>query len=193
MQSDNSSPMLPLVGGDEGTEQSAREDGELTTAASIGIGAVLGCLARLGLQEIVPLDFENQDFIFANFLGCLVMGFVTVCQIESKALKSGVGTGFCGSLTTFSSFAENSIAEYVVTNPSGQSIVRRIGGYFQSILTGMAVALVGHRFGTLRQPRRWPTCGSHRIRALVLPSAFLAVMVATMQVHAVSRQLASYA
>jgi fluoride ion exporter CrcB/FEX len=53
--------------------------------------------------------FYVQPYLLPNFLGCFLMGIFFVFQnelkLKSKALYKALTVGFCGSLTTFSSWA----------------------------------------------------------------------------------------
>jgi fluoride ion exporter CrcB/FEX len=53
--------------------------------------------------------FYVQPYLLPNFLGCFLMGifyvFKNEMKLKSKALSKALTVGFCGSLTTFSSWA----------------------------------------------------------------------------------------
>jgi fluoride ion exporter CrcB/FEX len=57
--------------------------------------------------------FYTQPYLLPNFLGCFIMGFLYNYKDEinrrSKGIFKGLTTGFCGSLTTFSSWAFTSL------------------------------------------------------------------------------------
>lgn len=78
---------------------------------AIFIGGGLGSLSRYGLA--VLLRMYSMDFPFAtltaNVIGSLILGF-TIALFWNKAhlsdtLKIAITVGFCGGLTTFSSFS----------------------------------------------------------------------------------------
>lgn len=62
--------------------------------------AICGSMARLGL--IALTNFENGGILWPNFTGCFVMAFSTT--VFGSTLHLLHGTGFCGTLTSFSSF-----------------------------------------------------------------------------------------
>lgn len=77
------------------------------TAVAVGLGGMLGALARWGLVEAVPAPTGWPWAIFwANLAGALALGALISRFGTSEApAVIGASTGFCGGLTTFSSFA----------------------------------------------------------------------------------------
>lgn len=78
---------------------------------AIFIGGGLGSLSRYGLS--ILLRAYSMDFPFAtlsvNFIGSLILGFA-IALFWNKApmhdtLKLAITVGFCGGLTTFSTFS----------------------------------------------------------------------------------------
>lgn len=78
---------------------------------AIFIGGGLGSLSRYGLS--IMLRAYSLDFPFAtlsiNFIGSLILGFA-IALFWNKApmhdtLKLAITVGFCGGLTTFSTFS----------------------------------------------------------------------------------------
>ena len=59
----------------------------------VSIGSIFGALIRLNL---------NDDLI-VNIIGCLLIGFIVGYKFNSK-LELFLSVGFCGALTTFSSW-----------------------------------------------------------------------------------------
>jgi CrcB protein len=82
---------------------------------TIAIGGILGCWARYALNLIQSI--YGRDFPYAtlsvNVLGCFLMGFLFVETLErltiSPSARIGLLTGFLGGLTTFSTFAMESL------------------------------------------------------------------------------------
>ncbi len=83
----------------------------------IAAGAVLGASARYFLSDLVARDI-TQAFpygtLLVNITGSLVLGFFLVYSTERVLLDPRwrllLAIGFCGSYTTFSSFAFESFA-----------------------------------------------------------------------------------
>ncbi|GAA5940451.1 FluC/FEX family fluoride channel [Sporobolomyces koalae] len=102
---------------------------------------IWGVLARLGLEWIGGFA-EREVFavIWAQIVGCIVMGFVVERskQIEEifPPLFTMLGTGFCGSLTTWSTMANDTFVAFAnLDRPRGTS---RFAGF----LSGVAVTLI---------------------------------------------------
>ena len=81
------------------------------TAALLIVGAIWGTLGRLGLVALNTYDGQSiEPTIWAQAMGCLVMGWVThpknKATIEEwyQPAFTMLGTGFCGCLTTYSSW-----------------------------------------------------------------------------------------
>lgn len=73
--------------------------------AAVYVGGAVGALSRYGLVEAVGGRL-TATFI-ANVVGCAVLGFVIAHRQNgwgSDLRLSLIGTGFCGGLTTFSTF-----------------------------------------------------------------------------------------
>ena len=72
-------------------------------AAAVIAGGAAGTLARAGLAEALPVHpgaWPWATFV-VNVAGTLILGWVVVARERWRPL---VGTGFCGALTTFSTF-----------------------------------------------------------------------------------------
>ncbi|GAA5841363.1 hypothetical protein JCM3766R1_005045 [Sporobolomyces carnicolor] len=113
----------------------------LSTCSLLIFATIWGVLARLGLEWIGRFA-ERQVFavVWAQIVGCLVMGLVTERKkrIESifPPLFAMLGTGFCGSLTTWSTMANDTFAAFAnLDQPKGTS-------RFSGFLSGVAVTLI---------------------------------------------------
>lgn len=79
-------------------------------AAAIAVGGALGAALRWALGEAVdPGGGWPWATFVANLVGCALLGAVTALRPRTDAGRLGlqgfVGVGFCGGLTTFSTFA----------------------------------------------------------------------------------------
>jgi fluoride ion exporter CrcB/FEX len=149
----------------------------LYTTSYLIFFSILGTLARLGLQSLTfyPGTPLTTSVLWANFTGSLIMGFLSEDKNlfreewghphtphpgesaehakKHKAVKKtiplyvGLTTGFCGSLTSFSSFIRDvflALANALPdpSLPDGYSIASRNGGYsFMALVAVIAVTV----------------------------------------------------
>jgi CrcB protein len=83
----------------------------------IAVGAVVGASARYFLSGLIARNFSATfpySTLFINVTGSLVLGFFLVYSTDRVLLDPRwrllVAVGFCGSYTTFSSYAFESFA-----------------------------------------------------------------------------------
>jgi CrcB protein len=108
------------------------------TAAVIAGGAV-GTLARAGLAEALPVHPGTWPWatFLVNIAGTVILGWVVIARQQWRPL---VGTGFCGALTTFSTFQ----VQLVELGDDGH--VALAAAYLAvSVACGLAAAAVGAR------------------------------------------------
>jgi CrcB protein len=103
---------------------------------AVAVGGLLGCLLRWVLAMFLNRYFPNlpPGTLAANLIGCYIIGvalaFFTQYPAFAPEWRLFLTTGFCGGLTTFSTFS----AEVVFLMQAG-----RMGGAMLAI----AVHLVG--------------------------------------------------
>ncbi|ENN96379.1 camphor resistance protein CrcB [Methanocaldococcus villosus KIN24-T80] len=74
----------------------------------IGIGGFIGAVLRYLISGLIPYDFLPLGTLIVNMIGSFIIGFLMFSSLfldipmEYKLL---IGTGFCGALTTFSTFS----------------------------------------------------------------------------------------
>ena len=83
---------------------------------AVAVGGAIGAVARYGISKIPCLtghDFPWMTFA-ANIIGAIVIGIIAGLMIDPGRLTPGqtlfFKTGFCGSLTTFSTFSLEALA-----------------------------------------------------------------------------------
>jgi len=93
-------------------------------ACWIAFFAIWGLLARMGLEALSTYPGQPVfPLIWPQFVGCAVMGFLLQDKIlfpkqdRYVPLYIGLTTGFCGSLTSFSSFMWNSFQSMANLDP----------------------------------------------------------------------------
>ncbi|KRL93024.1 fluoride efflux transporter FluC [Limosilactobacillus equigenerosi] len=85
----------------------------------VGIGCSLGAIVRnLGIETIGAWSQPMAIWV-VNMLGCFLIGLLT--QLATQRIKQSwflpfLSTGFCGGLTTFSEFAENTRQVWLTSN-----------------------------------------------------------------------------
>lgn len=80
----------------------------------IGFGGAIGAISRFGIAEMAK-RFVTGPFplgtLLANLAGCFLIGILLGSgqAEESEPLRLGVGVGFLGALTTFSTFGAETV------------------------------------------------------------------------------------
>ena len=113
-----------------------------------GIGAVSRYLISLNLSKIFEINLPCSTFL-VNIIGSFVIGFLYILFIEKNditpALKLALTVGFCGGLTTFSTFSlelfemlgNNQIFHaflYIVLSITVCLLMTTIGAYFAKLI-----------------------------------------------------------
>ncbi len=76
--------------------------------AAIGVGGVLGAAVRWAVNEALPDSVFPWSTFVVNVIGCGLLARVAWSAIRED-LKAAGGVGFCGGLTTFSTFAVETV------------------------------------------------------------------------------------
>ncbi|MCF1783581.1 CrcB family protein [Lactobacillus mulieris] len=117
---------------------------KLRVYLSVAAFGFLGGICRYFLSGI----YHAIGTVICNLLGCFLLSFLTYFVIESKKLpewlNTGLGTGFIGAFTTFSSFELDSL-KFINAN---QGVVA-ITYFLISIIFGFLFALLGMKVGIL--------------------------------------------
>ena len=112
--------------------------------AAILAGGALGTLARAGLSEALPHRAGQWPWatFIVNLVGAFILGWLLTRLAErtapSRHWRFFAGTGFCGALTTFSTFQIETF-DFVRDGHVGLAVAYPVA----SIAAGMALAVAG--------------------------------------------------
>jgi CrcB protein len=112
--------------------------------AAIAVGGAAGTLARAGMAEALPHRSGTWPWatFVVNLAGAFILGWLLTRLTERAApgryWRFLLGTGFCGALTTFSTFQIEAF-EFARTGHVALAVAYPV----VSIVVGMAVAVAG--------------------------------------------------
>jgi CrcB protein len=113
---------------------------------ALSLGGALGALTRYLLYQSMAHWETSFPYptLLINYLGCLVLGFFFTWTLDyltlHPAIRTGVGTGFVGAFTTFSTFS----VENIRLLEQGQLLLSLLY-LLASLLGGVLLAGVGIR------------------------------------------------
>lgn len=117
----------------------------------VALGGIFGALSRYGLDTLVERRTESSfpwGTFVVNVSGCLVVGLVIAALVDRERapewLRIGLVVGFCGSYTTFSTFAQETL-DLVDT----RDLALACATVAANVLVGLAAVLVGVTLGRL--------------------------------------------
>jgi CrcB protein len=124
----------------------------ITYALIIAIGGAFGACFRASIYVLCTRIFSKGKWanfpmgtFFSNVLGSLLLGFLSGLMLNEYVSvddRDLVGTGFCGSLTTFSAFSNDS---YKLIQKKKW---KQVGiHYFLNIIIGFSAAACGYFIG----------------------------------------------
>lgn len=100
-----------------------------------------GCLGGLSRYGLVLLFPGQTTTLLINLIGCFLLAFLTYYIIERQLLagwlSTGLGTGFVGAFTTFSSFCndlDQSFIHHAFNTGILYLLISVIGGYLTALL-----------------------------------------------------------
>ena len=114
--------------------------------AAIGVGGAIGASVRWGVNELLPASELPWPTLLVNVVGCALLALVDWSSFRED-LRAAAGTGFCGGLTTFSTFA----AEAVVLADDGR-LGAAVVYVMASVVLGLAAYLIVRSWAIRRLP-----------------------------------------
>lgn len=116
----------------------------------IGVGGFLGSISRYGLYQVFDRNFENlfpYGTFLVNMIGSLILGVIYGLMqrenIMSEEMRLFLAIGFCGSFTTFSTFAYENF--FLLKNSQFLAMLMYAG---LSLVVGIAITYVGYLVAT---------------------------------------------
>lgn len=110
-----------------------------------GIGALVRELLMLGVRR--GYDGFPLDILAANLIGSLVLGLAAGLHARRRIgdlANTLIGTGFCGGLTTFSSFVYASVVLFAASGQGAAVAAVYVGA---SLVLGYLAVRLGQRLG----------------------------------------------
>jgi CrcB protein len=121
----------------------------VTALLLVCAGAAVGAPARYLTDRAVQSRHDSLmpwGTLAVNVIGSLVLGLVTgltVAHDLPEAVTLGVGTGFCGALTTYSTFSYETLRLL-----ESRAVLVALANVGVSLVAGLAAALGGYAVGT---------------------------------------------
>ena len=120
----------------------------LKTILLVGTGSFLGGVSRYMVSVLMKGDASGFPWatLTVNLLGCFIIGFVggLIAKLSGPSNNWSflIITGFCGSFTTFSTFAKDSVAMLQANNIAEFSLYIAVSVIFGIALTAFGWWLV---------------------------------------------------
>ena len=113
------------------------------TTLFVAAGGVLGVLARYGIGR---LTLHHEQLLWStvgiNIVGSFLLGLLVAENWFGRDLREGIGVGFLGGFTTFSTFSMQAVLEVDAGEPA------RAAAYVAaSVLGGLVAAFAGYALG----------------------------------------------
>ena len=113
------------------------------TAVLVGVGGVVGVLARYGIgRATAGSDALIWSTVGINVVGSFLLGLLVAGSWFSNDVREGLGVGLLGGFTTFSTFS----VQFVLEAEGGRAGIA-IAYVLASVLGGIAAAWAGYALG----------------------------------------------
>lgn len=115
----------------------------------VAIGGAAGACVRWAVGEVIPVDAFPWPTLLVNVLGCAAFAAVTSRPLPMR-INRLLAAGFCGGLTTFSTFAVE-LVDLIDRGRTGIAVVYLASSLLLGVFAFSAVQ---------RRMQRLPTVGS---------------------------------
>ena len=109
----------------------------------VAVGGMLGVLTRFGVGR---LTFHHEWLIWStvgiNIVGSFLLGLLVAEHWFTRDVREGIGVGFLGGFTTFSTFSVQVVLDVDAGEP-----VRAIVYFVASVVGGLLAATAGFALG----------------------------------------------
>ena len=113
------------------------------TTLFVAVGGLCGVMARWGITRLtLHSDALIWSTVGINVLGSFLLGLLVAEHWFDRDLREGLGVGFLGGFTTFSTFSAQ-----VVLEVDGGEPGRALAYVLASVLGGIAAAAAGYALG----------------------------------------------
>jgi CrcB protein len=113
------------------------------TTLYVAIGGVLGVLARYGVGRATT---HHEQLLWStvaiNVAGSFLLGLLVAGSWFGRDVRDGIGVGFLGGFTTFSTFSVQAVLEVDAGEPA-----RALAYVLASVLGGLVAAAAGYALG----------------------------------------------
>jgi fluoride exporter len=113
------------------------------TTLLVAIGGVLGVLARWGISRpTLHSEALLWSTVGINIVGSFFLGLLVAEQWFERDLREGIGVGFLGGFTTFSTFSVQVVLEADAGEPGRAAVC-----VLASVVGGILAATAGYALG----------------------------------------------
>jgi CrcB protein len=113
------------------------------TTLLVAVGGVLGVLSRYGLGRLTAgTEALIWTTVAINVAGSFLLGLLVAESWFGREVREGLGVGFLGGFTTFSTFSVQAVLEVEGGRPE-----TAIAYVLASVLGGVAAAAAGYALG----------------------------------------------
>jgi fluoride exporter len=113
------------------------------TTLYVAVGGTIGVLARYGVGRLAPSEEQLLWSTAAiNIVGSFLLGLLAGTAWFDRELRDGIGVGFLGGFTTFSTFSLQAFTELEAGRPARAAIYVVV-----SVVGGSVAAAAGYVLG----------------------------------------------